>query len=45
MVEETDACIKQMEKRQQELREILARDREDHRERMTQMMQVMMRLS
>ena len=34
MVEETVARIEQMEKSQQELWEILARDREDHREQM-----------
>ena len=32
MVEETNARIEQMEKNQQELQEILARDKEEHRE-------------
>ena len=45
MVEEANAHMKQMKKNQQELREILARDKEEHREQMAQMMQVIMRLS
>ena len=39
------ACMEQKEKSWQELREILLRDREEHREQMTQIMQVIMRLS
>ena len=34
-----------MEKNQQELREILARDREEHREQIAQMMQIIIRPS
>ena len=45
MVEEANAHMKQMKKNQQELREILARDKEEHREQMAQMIQVIMRLS
>ena len=45
MVEEANAHMKQMKKNQQELREILARNKEEHREQMAQMMQVIMRLS
>ena len=45
MVEETAARIKQMEKNQQELQEILTRDREEHRQQMAQMMQVIMRMA
>ena len=44
MIEEIVARIEQMEKSQQEFREILARDREKHREQMAQMMQVIMRM-
>ena len=45
MAEKTIAHMEQMEKNQQELREILAKDREKHREQMAKMMQVIMRLS
>ena len=45
IVEETIACVEQMEKSHQDLREILTRDREEHREQMAQMMEVIMRLS
>ena len=45
MAEETTARIEQMEKNQQELREILARDCEEHREQMTQMIQINMRIA
>ena len=37
--------MEQMEKNQQELREILARDREEHQEQMAKVMQVIMRSS
>ena len=45
MAEKTITRMEQMEKSQQELREILARDCEEHREQMTQMIWVIMRLS
>ena len=45
MAEETTACIEQMEKSQQELREILVRDREEHHKKMAQMMQTIMRIA
>ena len=45
MVEETTACIEQMEKSQQELREILIRDCEEYRKQMAQMMQIVMRIA
>ena len=45
MAEETTTLIQQMEKNQQELREILARDNEDHRKQMAQMMQIIMRIA
>ena len=45
MAEETIIRVEQMEKNQQELQKILARDREEHRKQMAQMMQVIMRLS
>ena len=45
MAKETITHMEQMEKNQQELREILTRDREEHREQMAQMMKVIMKLS
>ena len=45
MAEESIARVEQMEKNQQKLQEILAKDRDEHREKMAQMMQVIMRLS
>ena len=44
MIKETAARIKQMEKKQQELREILVRDREEYCEQMAQMIQVVKRV-
>ena len=45
MVEETAARIEQMEKSQQELREILVRDFEQNHEQMAQMMQIIIRIA
>ena len=45
MAEKTIIRVEQMKKNQQELWKILNRDREEHREQMAQMMQVIMRLS
>ena len=45
MVEETVTCIEQMEKNQLDLHEILARDCEEHREQMAQMMKVIIRMA
>ena len=45
MAEETSAFMEQMEKNIQERQEILVKDREEHREQMAHMMQVIMRLS
>ena len=45
MAKETATHIKQMEKTQQKLREILVKDCEEHREQMAQMMQIIMRIA
>ena len=45
MAEETATRIKQMEKSQQELREILVKDCEEHHEQMAQMIQIIMRIA
>ena len=45
MAKETAARIEQMEKSQQELWEILVKDREEHCEHMAQMMQIIMRIA
>ena len=45
MAKEMVAHVEQMKKNQQKLQEILVRDREEHREQMAQMMEVIMRQS
>ena len=45
MVEEIVARIEQMEKNQQELREILTKDCDEHHEQMAHMMQVIMKMA
>ena len=45
MVEEIVTHIKQLEKNQQKLREILTKDHEEHREQMAQMVQVIMKIT
>ena len=45
MAKETASRIEQMKKNQQKLREILARDHEEHCEQMAQMMWVIMRMA
>ena len=44
MAEDDITRVEQMEKSHQELREILTRDHEEHREQIAQMMEVIMRL-